>query len=138
MLMIDTNKPRGIWTGGENNRFLCTFLTPFLHEPIEGLSVGMVIVPPNTYGGLHEHDKAQEIWYVVEGKGKIQIGDEVRDIAPGCLVYGPKQVRHQIINDQAEGDLKALLILCPGGDEKNIVDNLEDRGMAYGEDSYNR
>lgn len=124
MLLIDTNKPIGTWTGGENNRFLTTFITPLLYDYVEGLSVGMVILPPKTFGGLHQHAAAQEIWYVVEGTGKLQVGDEVKDIKPGDLIYGPKQVQHQIINDQEEGTLKAILILCPYGDEKNIIEKL--------------
>ncbi len=130
MLIVNTNKPVGIWTGGENNRFLATFITPLLYDLVEGLSVGMVIVPPNTDGGLHGHEKAQEIWYIVEGNGKMQIGDEIADIKPGDLVYGPKNVKHQIINDRNDGMLKAILILCPHGDEKNIVDRLKEIGTS--------
>ncbi|MDO8685724.1 MAG: cupin domain-containing protein [Clostridiales bacterium] len=124
MLIVDTNKPEGIWTGGENNRFLATFITPILYEYVEGLSVGMVIVPPETDSGLHEHKKAQEIWYVIEGKGEIQIGDEIKEIEPGSLVYSPPETKHRLINHSPDKSLKALLILCPDGDEKNILDKM--------------
>jgi mannose-6-phosphate isomerase-like protein (cupin superfamily) len=81
---------------------------------------------------MHDHREAQEIWYVLEGEGQMQVGDEICDIAPGDLVYGPKQVMHQIINNRDEKDLKALLILCPGGDEENVVKALaQGKGVVY-------
>ena len=124
MLIVDTTKPVGMWTGGENNRFLTTFLTPLLYSEINGFSVGMVIVPPHANAGLHSHALAQEVWYVLEGCGKVRIGEETRYIKPGDLIYGPAGVPHALINDRGDADLKALLMLCPGGDEKNILDRL--------------
>ena len=81
---------------------------------------------------MHSHREAQEIWYVLEGEGQMQVGDEICDIAPGDLIYGPEQVMHQIINNRDEKDLKALLILCPGGDEKNVLEALaQGKGVVY-------
>lgn len=128
MLLVDTNDPIGIWVSGPHRRFLTTFITPILNKEVTGLSVGMVIVPPNTFGGLHQHEKAQEIWYILEGNGQIQIGEEIREVRAGYLAYSPPQVKHQIINNQSAGDLKALLILCPAGDEKAILDELARTG----------
>lgn len=132
MIVIHTEQEKGFWTGDEHNRFLQTFLNSESYPEVHGLSVGMVIVPPNTEGGMHEHKEAQEIWYVLEGQGQMQVGEEICDIASGDLVYGPEKVKHQIINNGSEGDLKALLILCPGGDEKNVLEALaQGKGVLY-------
>lgn len=132
MIVVHTEQELGIWTGGENNRFLQTFINSSAYPQVHGCSVGMVIVPPETEGGLHSHREAQEIWYIISGKGRMQIGDEWSDIAPGDVIYGPEHVPHQIVNNQREGDLKALLVLCPGGDEQSIIEALAaDRGVIY-------
>lgn len=126
MLVIDTNHPKHHWwTGGEHNRFLTSFISPALQEEIKGFSIGMVIVPPHTKSGVHVHEKTNEIWYILAGTGKIQVGDDVRDVYPGLLVYGPPGISHQVINDSIDSVLKALLILNPDGDELLVLKNAD-------------
>ena len=117
-----------MWTEGANRRFLTSMLSPGLQPDVQGLSIGMVMVPPNTEGGVHSHEEAQEFWYIIEGSGKIQIGDEECDIRAGQLIYGPPKVKHQIINTSNDKNLKALLILCPAGDEAPILEELKKTG----------
>lgn len=134
MIIIDVHKAKGIWTKGASGRFLTSMISPGLQKEIKGLSIGMVIVPPGTKGGRHSHQEAQEFWYVIEGKGRIQIGEEEGDIRPGHLIYGPAKTDHQIINDSEDEYLKALLILCPAGDEAPILKELKNNcGIIFKE-----
>ena len=124
MITADTNPPKyHWWTGGEHNRFLTSFFSPALQDEIEGFSIGMVIVPPNSSSEVHQHEKTRESWYIVEGTGKIKIGAETENLYPGLLVYGPPGVPHQILNDSIDKVLKALLILNPDGDELGVLKN---------------
>ncbi len=134
MIIIDANKAKGMWTKGVNRRFLTSLFSPGLQENIKELSIGMVIVPPNTEGGVHSHENAQEFWYIIEGEGRIQIGKEECDIRAGQLIHGPPKIEHQIINDSDDKNLKALLILCPPGDEALILEELKKSGgVTFGE-----
>ncbi|MBI4244182.1 MAG: cupin domain-containing protein [Planctomycetes bacterium] len=135
MIIIDINKVKGMWTKGINKKFLTSMLSPGLQD-VKGLSIGMVIVPPKTEGGLHSHEEAQEFWYIIDGKGRIQIGEEECNIRAGQLIYGPPNVKHQIINDSNDRYLRALLILCPPGDESPILEELKRTGgVRFEEDN---
>ena len=45
----------------------------------------------------HSHPDAEEIWYVIEGEGYVQLGDE-KNIAvkPRDMIYTPAGVKHAI------------------------------------------
>jgi len=61
----------------------------------------------------HHHPKQDEIFYVIEGKGKMIIGDEELPVGPTSLVLVPAQVSHGIA--AASGSrLVILFIKAPG------------------------
>lgn len=49
---------------------------------------------------LHKHKDFQEYWFVIEGKGKFYIGDDVFDVEAGDLAVMPRDVPHK-----AEGNI---------------------------------
>jgi len=131
MLTADTGTPHyHYWTGGEHNRFLTSFFSPVLQEEIRGFSIGMVILPPHSSSDLHTHEKTCETWYVVSGTGRITIGDETAELYPGLLIYGPPGVAHQLFNDSIDTVLKALLILNPDGDEREVLQKAVNMGTG--------
>lgn len=56
----------------------------------------------------HYHPRAEEIYYVTEGVGRMQIEAEVRDVGPGDAIAIPPGARHQITNTGG----RALRFLC--------------------------
>jgi (S)-ureidoglycine aminohydrolase len=56
--------------------------------------------------GLKSHDphthKAEEIVLMVEGNGEMQIGDKIKKVAPGDLIYLASNVLHAIRNDDSK------------------------------------
>jgi mannose-6-phosphate isomerase-like protein (cupin superfamily) len=47
----------------------------------------------------HSHPDGEETVYVISGKGKVKVGDDVTaDIEPGSLIYFPQGVPHMIWN----------------------------------------
>lgn len=56
----------------------------------------------------HYHARTTEIYYVIDGGGTLQVGDEQFELTPGCVVYVPAGLEHG-----GEGDFTALVICAP-------------------------
>ena len=53
------------------------------------------------FGGAttpHRHPQTEEIYYVLEGQGSMQVGDETRAVGPGDAIAIPPGALHQIRN----------------------------------------
>lgn len=124
MIVVSTKDPVGIQTEGEYKRFIASFLSHNLQSEVHGFSVGMVVIPPLGKAQPHKHEKAQESWYVIEGRAIAVIGNEQQEVSEGDIIYGPENIEHYFINPDAKKNFKALLILSPGGDERNVTDIL--------------
>jgi mannose-6-phosphate isomerase-like protein (cupin superfamily) len=72
--------------------------------------VFIVVLEPGEAPPLHVHHDTEQIFFVIEGKGLLQIGDgaERFAVAPGDVVRIPPSVFHRIFCD---GD-KPLRYLC--------------------------
>ena len=68
----------------------------------------------------HHHVKTEEIYYLLEGQGLMQIGDETRPVAAGDAVAIPPGAFHRITNT---GDtvLKFLCSCAPGYEHDDTV-----------------
>ncbi|MGE7110296.1 cupin domain-containing protein [Lysinibacillus sp. NPDC047702] len=47
---------------------------------------------------LQFHNKREEHWVVVKGKGKMTIGDSIREISEGSYIFIPKGCKHRVKN----------------------------------------
>jgi mannose-6-phosphate isomerase-like protein (cupin superfamily) len=55
--------------------------------------------PPNSAGTLHKHIRAEEFYFVLEGVGRMRVGDQTLTVPKyGGVLAGPDQVR-QVFND---------------------------------------
>jgi mannose-6-phosphate isomerase-like protein (cupin superfamily) len=52
-----------------------------------------------------------EVYYVVDGRAQITVGDETRDVGPGALVYVARTVPHRF--HDIDEDLRILVIFAP-------------------------
>lgn len=68
----------------------------------------------------HHHVKTEEIYYIVEGQGRMRLGDELRDVGPGDAVAIPPGAVHQITNI-GPGVLKFLCSCAPGYEHDDTV-----------------
>ena len=57
----------------------------------------------------HEHESSEQIYYLVEGKARVRIGDETFEVGPGTVFYIPPNTDHELINI-GDGPLVNLLI----------------------------
>ena len=59
---------------------------------------------------LHYHERTDEFYYVIAGRGRMALDGEEVELHPGVVVYVPRGVRHK-----ARGDLTVLLVCIPPG-----------------------
>src|SRR3984893_3050347 len=52
---------------------------------------------------LHYHERTDELYHVIAGRGTMVLDDEEVEMHPGVVVYVPRGVRHK-----AKGDLTVL------------------------------
>jgi mannose-6-phosphate isomerase-like protein (cupin superfamily) len=79
---------------------------------INGCSLAEEILPPGHAVTPHHHRQIEEIYYIVEGRGVMTVGDEQREVAAGDAVYVPRGQRHTLSNTGAE-PIKLLLVCGP-------------------------
>ena len=59
---------------------------------------------------LHYHERTDEFYHVIAGRGTMTLDGEVVELHPGVVVYVPRGVRHK-----AAGDLTVLVVCVPPG-----------------------
>ena len=68
---------------------LCELLHP-KNEDIEmGCSIAHAILEPGKASLPHKLNSSVEIYYILEGKGKVRIDHEVEQVKPGDAIYIP-------------------------------------------------
>ena len=77
--------------------------------PSERLSI---ILQNYEVGGkhkLHKHDDVEQVYFILKGRARIRVGDEVFEAREGDFIYIPRGVVHSNENIGG-GELKVLLI----------------------------
>ena len=78
----------------------------------ENMGARLWRLPPKSANTLHKHIRAEEFYFVVEGVGRIRVGDETLTVSKhGGVLVGPSQLR-QVFND-TECDVLWLIIGAP-------------------------
>jgi mannose-6-phosphate isomerase-like protein (cupin superfamily) len=79
---------------------------------IQNQSLAEARLPPRASTTGHHHVKTEEIYYVLEGKGIMQIGDDRQPVGVGDAIAIPPGVFHQITNT-GQTVLKFLCCCAP-------------------------
>ncbi|MBI3172462.1 MAG: cupin domain-containing protein [Chloroflexi bacterium] len=80
----------------------------FLKVP--DLSMGLYVLSAGGMDPQSPHSE-DEVYYVVSGRGRIQVADEDRLVQMGSIVYVPKHVEHRFHSITEE--LKVLVFFAP-------------------------
>ena len=76
--------------------------------PARNQSLAEATVPVGARTAAHYHRVTEELYFFTAGSGRMTLGDEEREVAPGdCVVIPPGQV-HGLVNAGAE----PLVLLC--------------------------
>ena len=71
----------------------------FAHGDLDAEATGLayqVVKPGKRQGFGHRHEKAEEVYVILSGSGRIKLDDEVRDVGPLDAVRVAPQVARQL------------------------------------------
>jgi mannose-6-phosphate isomerase-like protein (cupin superfamily) len=80
----------------------------FLNEG--SLSLGLYVLPAGSLDTQTPHGE-DEVYYVVQGRGTIDVAGERRPVRPGSMVFVARQVEHRFV--EIEEDLAILVFFAP-------------------------
>ena len=61
---------------------------------------------------VHQHAHATKLYYVIEGRGEVTVGTEVRELNPGQVAAAPPGRPHGVFNRGPER-LVMLVVMAP-------------------------
>lgn len=68
------------------------------NSAIRNQSLAEARLPVGSATAPHYHPRAEEIYFLLEGRGRMQIEADTREVGPGDAIAIPPGVRHQITN----------------------------------------
>ncbi|MEW6307242.1 MAG: cupin domain-containing protein [Verrucomicrobiota bacterium] len=84
----------------------------------EHLAARLWRYPPKSAGTLHKHIRQEEFYFVLEGTGRIRVGDQTLTVPKyGGLLVGPDQLR-QVFNDT---DAESLWLIVGAPEELELL-----------------
>jgi mannose-6-phosphate isomerase-like protein (cupin superfamily) len=100
-----------------------TRLREILHPDKEAVELRYSLAHAKLYAGaasaLHQL-KSSEVYYVLKGRGRMEIDGEVQEVKSGDMIYIPPEARQRIIALEEE-DLEFLCIVDPAWQEEDEV-----------------
>ena len=87
---------------------------------IANQSLAEARVPPGATTAGHYHPKTEEIYYILEGTGLMEIGDEKRAVRPGDAIAIPPGAVHRITNS-GQRVLRFLCCCAPAYEHHDTV-----------------
>ncbi|HEY4257517.1 MAG TPA: cupin domain-containing protein [Candidatus Udaeobacter sp.] len=78
----------------------------------ENLGARLWRLPPKSANTLHKHIRSEEFYFVLEGTGRMRVGDETLTVPKyGGVLVGPNELR-QVFND-THADVLWLIVGAP-------------------------
>ncbi len=90
------------------------------NSAIRAQSLAEARVPPGGSTQEHYHRRAEEIYYITSGMGRILLGGEERDVREGDAIAIPPGVRHKLWNT-GESVLTLLCCCAPAYEHEDTV-----------------
>jgi mannose-6-phosphate isomerase-like protein (cupin superfamily) len=79
------------------------------NSPVKNQSFAEAVLKPGQQTKPHQHETAEEVYYVVQGKGEFHLESEVKTLGEKDCVVIPPGKKHSIKNTGGQD----LVILCP-------------------------
>jgi mannose-6-phosphate isomerase-like protein (cupin superfamily) len=90
----------------------------------ENLSARLWRLPPHSANTLHKHIRAEEFYFVLEGIGRMRIGEETLTVPKhGGVLVGPDQLR-QVFNDSND---EVLWLIVGAPEEMEFLPSAQTR-----------
>jgi len=95
-------------------------LLAYRNSCIRNQTLAEARLPAGASTVAHHHVETEEIYYVLEGRGLMRVGDETRDVGPGDAIAIPPGAVHQMTN-RGTALLKFLCCCAPGYEHDDTV-----------------
>lgn len=84
--------------------------------------------PPHSANTLHKHVRAEEFYFVVQGTGRMRVGQETLTVPQhGAVLVGPQELR-QVFNDS---DAEVLWLIVGAPDAELEPHEMGDMSLYY-------
>jgi mannose-6-phosphate isomerase-like protein (cupin superfamily) len=90
---------------------------------IELCSLAEEVLPAGATVGRHHHLETEEIYYLLEGRGRMTVAGETREVSAGDAIFIPRGATHTLEN--TGGEPLRLLLVC--GPAYSQTDHLMER-----------
>lgn len=80
------------------------------NAPVQHQSLAEATLPPGSATDRHYHRLSEEFYFILEGKGSMEIDGETREVGPGDAILIPQLAWHQI---SASEPLRFLCCCAP-------------------------
>ncbi|HVW17063.1 MAG TPA: cupin domain-containing protein [Solirubrobacteraceae bacterium] len=88
--------------------------------PAVNQSLAEATIAPGSSTQAHHHVRTEELYLVVEGTGRLRVGDDERDLAQGDCALIPPGAEHEIVNT-GSGPLRILCACAPAYSDEDTV-----------------
>ena len=102
-------------------------LLAYRNSSIRNQTLAEARLPAGHRTTSHYHVRTEEIYYILEGRGLMRVGDESRPVGPGDAIAIPPEESHQLTNT-GDSVLRLLCCCAPGYEDADTV--LEDDEWA--------
>jgi quercetin dioxygenase-like cupin family protein len=100
------------------------------------LTVFEAVNSPGQGPPLHMHETLDEVIYVLDGRLRVRLSDEITEVGSGAFVFIPRGMPHtwQALGDS---DVRFLVVIAPAGLEEFFIATAE-AGGGSASDAFNR
>ncbi len=110
---------------GEVSPDICGIAVEIVNPKSAGsknLSFAKLIIRPGEKSQRHYHAKMEEIYYILNGHGKIIIDGKSYSVMPGHAIFLPVGARHQIFNT-GKSDLIFVCADSPAYEDDDVFES---------------
>jgi mannose-6-phosphate isomerase-like protein (cupin superfamily) len=79
---------------------------------IELCSLAEEVLPAGAAVGRHHHLETEEVYYLLEGRGRMTVAGETREVSAGDAIFIPRHATHTLENT-GDAPLRLLLVCGP-------------------------
>lgn len=90
------------------------------NSSIRNQSLAEARLAPGASTQEHYHPRAEEIYYITHGRGRMRIEGETRDVGAGDAIAIRPGLRHKLWNT-GEGELRLLCCCAPAYEHEDTV-----------------
>ncbi|HVB54134.1 MAG TPA: cupin domain-containing protein [Candidatus Acidoferrales bacterium] len=110
---------KGVRASAPYARTLKHLIAPWT-VPGERMSVTMAKVDLGSRSNPHSHAEQEEMFFVISGRGWIEVGEERERVEAGSVVLVPPGVTHSLVNE-ADETFKVLSVVSPPFDKDDFA-----------------